>query len=91
VGLLKVTWAITDEPQASIELVWRESGVTGQIDGTRRGFGTELIQRQLAHVLDAQLHSEYHCTGLELRVRIPLDPTRVSVAAGAVVSGASGP
>jgi hypothetical protein len=54
----------------------------------RRGFGTELIERQLAHVLDAQLQSEYRATGLELRVRIPLDPARIGLGSEAPDSGA---
>jgi two-component sensor histidine kinase len=76
-GRLAVSWQIaagdeTDE----VRVTWRETGVP--IDGspTRRGFGTEAIERTLPHMLGGETRVEFHSDGVECTVRFPLVRSR---------------
>jgi two-component system CheB/CheR fusion protein len=73
-GRVEVRWQLDGE-QDKPELVldWLESGV--QLDGnppTRRGFGSELIERTLAYELSGQASLDFDRDGLKCQIRLPV-------------------
>ena len=70
-GHLNVTWT-RDEGRLIIS--WLESVGTAVSAPSRRGFGMELIDRQLASSFQGQAHFDYGSGGLAVRIIIPLEP-----------------
>lgn len=56
----------------SMTLVWHESGGPAVSPPARRGFGTVMIERALAHELDAEVSRDFEATGLRCTITIPL-------------------
>ena len=53
-GRLSVTWTVTEGPaDQTLHLIWVETGGPPVTAPKRRGFGTTLIERGLAHEFDA--------------------------------------
>lgn len=72
-GRLAVEWDATDRTGAQmLALAWTETGGPAVSPPTRRGFGTTLIERSLAHELDAEVFREFLPAGLRCTVAIPL-------------------
>jgi two-component system CheB/CheR fusion protein len=72
-GQLTVAWDIL--PRADVPLLaltWAEEGGPAVSPPTRRGFGTTLIERALAHQLDAEVSREFLTGGLRCTIAIPL-------------------
>jgi two-component system CheB/CheR fusion protein len=67
-GRLRVTWS--REPE-EIVVQWRESGVPDVRPPNHRGFGTELIERQLSAGFGGRATAEYTPDGLHMRISIP--------------------
>jgi two-component system CheB/CheR fusion protein len=68
-GLLQVLW--TREAD-QIVMQWHESGVPNVRPPTRRGFGTELIERQLGAGFNGSVTFDYAPDGVRIRMVIPL-------------------
>jgi two-component system CheB/CheR fusion protein len=69
-GRLEVTW--TSHPQGgAVDLVWIERGGPPVSPPTRRGFGTLLIERQLAYELDGTSELDFAPQGLVVKLHIP--------------------
>ena len=72
-GRLTVAWEATDSGGAqALALAWAETGGPAVSPPTRRGFGTTLIERSLAHELDAEVTREFLPGGLRCTVVVPL-------------------
>ncbi|HVL72914.1 MAG TPA: sensor histidine kinase, partial [Beijerinckiaceae bacterium] len=73
-GRIAVNWTIEDGDKAPLlRLIWTETGAV--LDGgppTRRGFGTELLERTLAYELDAATDLAFQDGGLRCTVAVPL-------------------
>jgi two-component sensor histidine kinase len=70
-GTVDLTWSLAD---GAFLLVWREAGADIDADSvatTRRGFGTIVLERMLAMVLDAKLERIMHADGIEWRMTVP--------------------
>ena len=69
-GRLSVTWSV---PGDDLVIVWRERLDTFKRppEGSRSGFGTQLIDRTLGGALGAKIERTYHDDGLECRFEIP--------------------
>ena len=68
-GRLTVAWTILASARAAatapaLTLTWAESGGPAVSPPTRRGFGTTLIERTLAHELDADVDRRFPAEGL---------------------------
>lgn len=71
-GRVSLTWAVSGE---NLDLVWRESKADidrDAITGSRKGFGSVVLERMLGMALDAKLDFIVHDDGIEWRVAIPL-------------------
>jgi two-component system, chemotaxis family, CheB/CheR fusion protein len=75
-GHVKVTWTIEKADGAPPRLVfsWNETGVklSGEAP-TRRGFGTELIERTLAYQLEAEASLRFGPDGVNCTIALPLN------------------
>ncbi|MXQ14141.1 sensor histidine kinase [Microvirga makkahensis] len=72
-GRIEVEWTIEESPeQPRLVLRWTETGV--RLSGekpTRRGFGTELIERILAYDLGGEANLEFTPDGLHCTISLP--------------------
>ena len=57
-----------EDDGGAIQLLWRERGGPPR----RRGFGTRLIERGLAHELDGEARLDFAPAGIEYHARLPL-------------------
>nr|WP_294544719.1 CheR family methyltransferase [uncultured Rhodopila sp.] len=72
-GSLSVTWAVEQRPHGPVlALNWSETGGPVVRPPTRRGFGSTLIERGLAHELDAEVTQAFLPEGLRCTIAIPM-------------------
>jgi len=73
-GHLLIDWNVETPGNGSGELLirWREQGGPPVTTPKRRGFGTRLIDRSIAHELGGGLETNYASSGFECLIRIPL-------------------
>jgi two-component sensor histidine kinase len=71
-GRLDVSWRTTPGDRAEVSVLWRESGVPISDPPTRRGFGTEAIERILPHMLGGESRVEFLADGVACTIRFPL-------------------
>jgi two-component system, chemotaxis family, CheB/CheR fusion protein len=73
-GRVGVSWSITGEQPARLEISWREEGGP-KTDGLgMAGFGTELIERGIRFELEGESTLEIGNEGLHCRIVIPVNP-----------------
>lgn len=72
-GQVKVGWAVA-EGGKTLTLSWRESDGPPVAAPSRRGFGSRMIERGLAHELDGEVALEFDPAGVRCTVLIPLSP-----------------
>ena len=72
-GEVHLSWMVdhTSTP-ALLLLRWQEKGGPAVAPPSRKGFGSRLIERSLAHDLAAEVRIEYAPTGLVCSVEAPL-------------------
>jgi two-component sensor histidine kinase len=82
-GRVVIVWTIAenaDDRQFRFE--WKEAGGPAVTPPTRKGFGSRLIERELATSLGGDVRISYEATGLILRLAAPLsalqDKSRIS-------------
>lgn len=72
-GQLRVKWGIVGAGEnRTLNLVWEETGGPPVQPPSRRGFGSELIEKTLAHEFDAIVNREFRPAGLRCTIEIPL-------------------
>ncbi len=69
-GTLDIQWSI-HQSQPCVELHWREIGGPTVQPPQRRGFGSFVIERQLAYELDGRSQLEFDPDGLRVTLTIP--------------------
>lgn len=67
-GWIEVSWEHSD---LGLDLVWREHGGPPVAKPTRRGFGTQLITRNLGVAFGGKVDLTFNATGVECRLRAP--------------------
>jgi PAS domain S-box-containing protein len=78
-GRIAVSWWLED---GHLCFEWRESGLPGPLpELTRRGFGTDLLERTLAYELKARVRREAGAEGLAWRIDLPVDARLIHGAA----------
>lgn len=87
-GRLAITWSMSVGEAPAITLLWTETGGPTVPPPTRRGFGTTLIERALAHELDAEVTRDFAAEGLRCTIVIPFTSEfgRVLLADGGIVA-----
>ena len=71
-GSISISWAV--EPSRAgkrLVLHWREKDGPPVSPPTRKGFGSQVIERGLAHELDGSVHLEFRPDGLACMISIP--------------------
>ncbi|RDI60064.1 PAS domain S-box protein [Microvirga subterranea] len=72
-GEVRIAWETEpDTPEPRLHLRWEENGGPPVSTPSRRGFGTRLIERSLAHDLDGDVHIAFAPAGLVCTVAAPL-------------------
>jgi two-component system, chemotaxis family, CheB/CheR fusion protein len=72
-GKVDVSWSVANsrkEPRLSIE--WIETGGPPVKPPTRRGFGTQLIERIVNYDLGANVQRDFHAEGVRCKIEFPL-------------------
>lgn len=77
-GEVKLQWAVTGGVQPALRIEWGESGGPAVVPPQRRGFGSRLIERGLAHEVDGEVVLTFSPKGVVCRVTVPLS-SRVAV------------
>jgi two-component sensor histidine kinase len=78
---LKISWQTTGKEEAEeVLIVWRESGVPISGMPTRRGFGSEMIERSLPFMVGGEARVEYHADGVECTIRFPVGRDQTVIA-----------
>lgn len=73
-GKVRIRWIIAQfNDSGAIELTWTEEGGPPVCEPTRKGFGTRLIQRNLAHDLGGEATIEYRPQGVVSVIRSPIE------------------
>lgn len=72
-GRLQVEWRVEEEPEPRLLVTWCETGMRLP-DGipARRGFGSELIERNLPYDLGGRGRLTFERTGLRCEIELPL-------------------
>lgn len=74
-GQTEVSWRVANVgDHMELAIRWIERGGPPSKPPTRRGFGSTLIERTLAHQLDAVVQRDFLESGLHCHIRIPLLP-----------------
>ena len=73
-GGVALEWQRTENRDARLCLTWTDSGGPPVSAPRRRGFGSSLIERALAHDGDATVTMEYPETGVTCTIDVPLPP-----------------
>ncbi|MEO6798608.1 MAG: CheR family methyltransferase [Rhodanobacter sp.] len=74
-GRVAVSWTGGGPMDASFDLRWEERDGPPVVPPTRRGFGTLLLERQLAYELNAQSDLAYAPDGVLVTIHIPRVPS----------------
>jgi PAS domain S-box-containing protein len=77
-GEVNLEWAVTDGANPTLRIEWGESGGPTVVPPQRRGFGSRLIERGLAHEVDGEVDLNFSPEGVVCRVVVPLS-SRVAV------------
>jgi PAS domain S-box-containing protein len=77
-GKVKLEWAVMDGMVPALRIEWGESGGPTVVPPQRRGFGSRLIERGLAHEVDGEVDLDFSPGGVSCRVVVPLS-SRVTV------------
>lgn len=71
-GRITLEWRRTADPQGRLKLVWCEAGGPPVSPPKRRGFGSLLLDRTLAHDLDGTVTMDFKPQGLVCSIDAPL-------------------
>ena len=73
VGHVEVGWSlVTNRAESRLKLCWRECGGPPVSPPERKGFGSRLLERGLAHELDGAVRLDYAPAGLVCEIEIPV-------------------
>ncbi|MEZ0170940.1 PAS domain-containing protein [Microvirga sp. TS319] len=72
-GVVRIRWTVTGSKAPRLRLTWSEEGGPPVQVPRRRGFGTRLIERSLAHDLNGQAEIRFSAEGVICTVDAPLD------------------
>jgi two-component system CheB/CheR fusion protein len=72
-GCVSVSWHIAGEARPTVILMWQETHGAAVKKPKHKGFGTELIEREVSGTLGGTATFDYAPDGLQARITIPLD------------------
>jgi PAS domain S-box-containing protein len=75
IGTIRINWQIEMRPDGErLILTWREENGPAVAPPTRTGFGSQVIERGLAHELKAKVRLDYLPGGLVCTIDLPVPP-----------------
>ena len=75
IGTVMISWDTKTSPDGErLMLTWREKNGPAVVPPTRRGFGSQVIERGLAHELNCKVRLEYLPEGLMCTIDLPVLP-----------------
>jgi len=77
-GRVAVKWIIEGSSPRKLTLKWGETGGPPVKKPKHKGFGTELIQREVTGTLGGEVSFDYASAGFQARMSVPLDGSVVS-------------
>jgi two-component sensor histidine kinase len=76
-GRVSLTWAIRDDrPEPRLQLLWHEEGGPPVTPSDRKGFGSTLIDKGIAHELGGTAQLDFAPDGVSCTIEFPLGPKR---------------
>jgi two-component sensor histidine kinase len=74
-GRIAVSWEIdASGAEKQLRIRWRETGVTIEREPVRRGFGSDILERSIPHILHGRFERTLHRDGIECVIVLPLEP-----------------
>jgi two-component sensor histidine kinase len=74
-GRIDVTWAITPNDE-QVRIQWRETGVAMGRASERRGYGSEILENAIPHMLHGSFERRFDPDGLHCLISFALDRSR---------------
>jgi two-component sensor histidine kinase len=72
-GRINVSWDTRPHgPGKQVHIRWRESGARIQHVPTQRGFGSEILEKSIPHMLDGTIERKFHPDGIECVIQFPV-------------------
>jgi len=73
-GHIEVWWDAQDQAhERELRVNWRERGVPIAHEPSRRGFGTEILEKSIPHMLHGRFERTFHSDGIECTISFGLD------------------
>lgn len=69
-GKVKIEWMLLSPSAAQVH--WREEGGPPVTPPSKRGFGSELIEKIVAQELNSEVELQFHPSGVECRLQVPV-------------------
>lgn len=76
-GVVSIDWKIVGDRRRSLHIHWRERGGPTVRAPERRGFGTTMIEKALAHEFGGEVKLEYKPEGLTCAIIAPLGESKI--------------
>ena len=71
-GRIEASWQVNNpDREPWVRIRWREDGVTIEGPSTRRGFGSEILEKSVPYLLGGTFDRIYHSDGIECVIRFP--------------------
>lgn len=65
-GRIKVSWDTHPQgPGKQVHICWQESGARIEQSPTKRGFGSEILEKAIPHMLNGTIERKFHPDGIE--------------------------
>ena len=73
-GRIDVSWETeASSAENQLRIRWRETGVTIEREPTRRGFGSDILERSIPNLLHGSFERTVHPNGIECLIVLPLE------------------
>ena len=72
-GLVAIEWTVRPGAEPALRLTWTESGGPRVVAPRRRGFGSRLIERSLAHDLNGTVVIDFDPQGVVCTIEAPIE------------------
>jgi two-component sensor histidine kinase len=73
-GRIDVSWKTeVTSAENRLRIRWRETGITIEREPARRGFGSDILERSIPHVLNGSFERTLHHDGIECVIVLPLE------------------
>jgi two-component sensor histidine kinase len=74
-GRIGVSWNTeVSRAENQLRIRWRETGVTIEGEPPRRGFGSDILEKSIPHLLHGIFERTFHRDGIECVIVLPLEP-----------------